>query len=608
MALVKCPDCAGQLSTEAIACPHCGRPNRQPAQPTVVGHQVANAGSATPPPPSGYIVANAGSAQPPQAPQQTLPPTISLASTFTKNPSSSPSSGNPLAALLARLQGCRIVGFSPIVVKSLWGVVALFVLLVVSGVIGSLVGSREKLRDERYPNGALRARGRVRQDPQKDLVLVGRWTYWYPNGQKEAEGDYREARDSGKRGATGLLMDGREGPWILWHPNGQKKQEGIYNSGKLEGTLTIWHENGKKKSETPFKDGKREGTFTSWYENGQKESEANFKDDKANGPQTIWYPSGQKQQATLWKDDKKEGPGSRWYDNGQKSSDTLWRDDQLEGPDTDWYENGQKKAEVILKNGKANGPLSYWYDNGQKACDALLRDDQLEGPETDWYENGQKKAEVIWKNGKARGVTWDINGTKFDANVAAGKKDGNLYGQPMATAIDKVSALSKGLPGLSDSQQTTPTVDYAPVVEAERQPKLGEDFRLGDFTYNVKRVTSSTTIGSGFAKKRASEGARFVVVEYTILNESNVTETVLADDFRIVDSQKREYRPSSEANTALMMSGETKDFVISEVQPGIKKKMQTAFEMPEASVMGGFTLVIPEKGLLGTGSVRISLR
>jgi len=151
-------------------------------------------------------------------PQQTLPPTISLASTFTKNPSSSPSSGNPLAALLARLQDVELLDSLPIVVKSLWGVVALFVLLVVSGVIGSLVGSRRNFRDERYPNGALRARGRVRQDPQKDLVLVGRWTYWYPNGQKEAEGDYREARDSGKRGATGLLMDGREGPWILWHP------------------------------------------------------------------------------------------------------------------------------------------------------------------------------------------------------------------------------------------------------------------------------------------------------------------------------------------------------------------------------------------------------
>ena len=32
MALVNCPDCSGQLSTEAIACPHCGRPANAPPQ------------------------------------------------------------------------------------------------------------------------------------------------------------------------------------------------------------------------------------------------------------------------------------------------------------------------------------------------------------------------------------------------------------------------------------------------------------------------------------------------------------------------------------------------------------------------------------------------
>jgi hypothetical protein len=147
---------------------------------------------------------------------------------------------------------------------------------------------------------------------------------------------------------------------------------------------------------------------------------------------------------------------------------------------------------------------------------------------------------------------------------------------------------------------------HAALVEAKKQPKLGMDFKLGNFTYNVKGVTSYRSIGSGFTKKRASEGALFVVVEYTILNDSNATATVLTDDFRIMDSQDREYHPSSEANTALIMSGESKDLFVSEVQPGLRKKMQTAFEMPDASARGTFTLVIPEKGLLGTGSVRIT--
>ena len=148
---------------------------------------------------------------------------------------------------------------------------------------------------------------------------------------------------------------------------------------------------------------------------------------------------------------------------------------------------------------------------------------------------------------------------------------------------------------------------HAAIIEEEKRPKLGQDFKLGDFTYNVKGVTSDIAVGNGFAEKRASEGARFVVVEYTIVNESNATKTVLSNDFRMVDEKGREYRPSSEANTALAMSGHSKDLGLAEVQPGIKKKMTTAFEMPEASTNGAVTLVIPEKGFLGTGSVRIKL-
>jgi hypothetical protein len=66
-------------------------------------------------------------------------------------------------------------------------------------------------------------------------------------------------------------------------------------------------------------------------------------------------------------------------------------------------------------------------------------------------------------------------------------------------------------------------------------------------------------------------------------------------------------KAGSEANTALEMSGH-KDLIVSELQPGLTKKMVTAFEMPDATARGTFTLVIPEKGLLGTGSVRITLK
>lgn len=51
MALTRCPDCEGKVSTEAEACPHCGRPNRPPSPPP----KEAVAGSAPSPRPKGVV-------------------------------------------------------------------------------------------------------------------------------------------------------------------------------------------------------------------------------------------------------------------------------------------------------------------------------------------------------------------------------------------------------------------------------------------------------------------------------------------------------------------------------------------------------------------------
>ena len=55
------------------------------------------------------------------------------------------------------------------------------------------------------------------------------------------------------------------------------------------------------------------------------------------------------------------------------------------------------------------------------------------------------------------------------------------------------------------------------------------------------------------------------------------------------------------------MSGKSKDLILSEIQPGLKRKMSTGFEIPEGAARNGLTLVIPEKGLLGTGKATVTL-
>ena len=194
--------------------------------------------------------------------------------------------------------------------------------LLVLGLLKSL-GTATELREEKYPNGSLKSRGHVRQDADKNHVLVGLWTYWFPNGQKEAEGDYRNGREGGKRGDTGLLVDGRNGPWTIWYENGQKRSASTYQDGKQEGVWTAWYESGQKKEEGRYEDGKQEGVWIAWYENGQKEEESTFKDDELDGPSTTWYENGQNKVAATFAHGGIVGPALVWSEDGRRIRDSA---------------------------------------------------------------------------------------------------------------------------------------------------------------------------------------------------------------------------------------------------------------------------------------------
>lgn len=126
-------------------------------------------------------------------------------------------------------------------------------------------------------------------------------------------------------------------------------------------------------------------------------------------------------------------------------------------------------------------------------------------------------------------------------------------------------------------------------------------FRLGNFSYTINACTTRDIIGSGYkTTTRASNGAVFLLVHFNIVNEMDKTQTVTTDDFLIRDEKGREFRPSSTANTALLMEGETDEFLIRELQPGIEKNCVTAFELPQEAVDSlNLSLIIPEKGFFG---------
>ena len=135
----------------------------------------------------------------------------------------------------------------------------------------------------------------------------------------------------------------------------------------------------------------------------------------------------------------------------------------------------------------------------------------------------------------------------------------------------------------------------------------GDRVVLGDYAYTIHGHRTTRSIGDpDLFGAAAPQGATFLIVEYTIENLTNETQTVLADDFKLIDAQGRAFSSSSDATTALL-SESGQDFILSELQPGIPKKTQTAFLVPNVATEGDLRVRIPEKGIFSSGEATVRL-
>ena len=163
--------------------------------------------------------------------------------------------------------------------------------------------------------------------------------------------------------------------------------------------------------------------------------------------------------------------------------------------------------------------------------------------------------------------------------------------------------------------------------------KMQEWFKLGDFSYRITgaKVSKSVVGANDLANQLASavqdmvaldlnkqaklagvdiglteSSERFVIVEYDIRNEATTPAVVLTDDFRLQDGKGRQFSPDGEVTKVLI---ETSDkAVIAEVlQPGIERHCFQGFRVPANAVAGRLSLVVPEKGVLGTTSALITI-
>ncbi len=100
--------------------------------------------------------------------------------------------------------------------------------------------------------------------------------------------------------------------------------------------------------------------------------------------------------------------------------------------------------------------------------------------------------------------------------------------------------------------------------------RIGETISVGNFKYNIKKYL--------FYKK--PDGAIYVKVSLSILNQSNESTIAIASLCHLIDDNGKIYDISVEEGVELSLYGEN-DLFLTQINPGIKKSGFLVFEIPE---------------------------
>jgi hypothetical protein len=136
----------------------------------------------------------------------------------------------------------------------------------------------------------------------------------------------------------------------------------------------------------------------------------------------------------------------------------------------------------------------------------------------------------------------------------------------------------------------------------------GKAFRLGSYTYTIAGHQIATALGSQFSPVRASEGNEYVIVNFSICNESAKARVVSTDVFVLEDANGAVYRACSQGAAAPRTPLTKGDLWLTEIQPGTTKELAAAFEVPANSLKPPVKLLVFDQGLLGSREAVVYLQ
>ncbi len=181
----------------------------------------------------------------------------------------------------------------------------------------------------KYPDDkTLRYEREIVRYSDNHFVADGYYREFYPNGQKFAEGQYKNGR--------------QDGVWTYWFDNGKVNRKAGYKDGQPDGSWEVYNADGAVVAKRGFKNGQRDGLWVVYDATGKQPlREEQYADGKADGVWKVWDPSGKQRTQMTFKQGTREGPAAEWDEKGNPRAEVNYKDGKLDGTATLHGLNGE---------------------------------------------------------------------------------------------------------------------------------------------------------------------------------------------------------------------------------------------------------------------------
>ena len=105
---------------------------------------------------------------------------------------------------------------------------------------------------------------------------------YYPGGIIQMTGTYKSIRP-----------DNKDGRFVYWYEDGKKQMECNYRDNVLHGLLREWYASGQEESYQEFRGGLLDGEYISWRKDGSMKLKARYHKGDKHGNFQSFYPNGQ---------------------------------------------------------------------------------------------------------------------------------------------------------------------------------------------------------------------------------------------------------------------------------------------------------------------------